>query len=253
VETKGFLEAIASVNSTWSIAAFAIAAILAVLKLAAGRGPQAKGLLASSIVWGVVIVVCVLGVLPILADTYLKHAQQVTLTIYRVRVTVLDPQGVPVSGATLRSTASNETTTTSQGIGEVAIPKGSMPGDGKVTIYADLDPAFLHGHTDLQLADDPNPSVKIELKSNPNAVVTGLVEDESGAAVPDAAVSVLGGEAGVTSANGTFTLKTNAPVGQQVRLHAEKAGYNPVDQDRPAGPEPVTIVLVQKHARKRAK
>jgi hypothetical protein len=130
-----------------------------------------------------------------------------------------------------------------------------MPADGKVRIYADLDSDFLHGSTELQLANDPNPSVSIEVKSNPDAVVTGLVEDELGAAVAGAAVSVLGGETGVTSANGSFTLKTNAAVGKQVRLHTEKAGYNPVDQDHPAGREPVTIVLVHKRAarRKRAK
>jgi hypothetical protein len=157
----------------------------------------------------------------------------------------LDTEHVPVSGATLRTTASNETTQTFQGIGIVAVYRATMPANGKVTIYADLDSAFLHGHTDLELANDPNPSVTIELKANGNAAVSGFVEDNAGHAVSGATVTVLGGESSLTTPNGTFAVKTSAAVGQQVRLHVEKIGYQAVDQDHPAGREPVTIVLVR--------
>ena len=247
MDIKAFLEAIAKVNTIWSIAAFSIAAILAVVNLYLSSSSKASRPLAS-VIWGVVVIICVLGIMPIAAHTYLESQRMKLLTIYRVRVMVLDPKGVPVSGATLRTTASNETATTFQGIAEIAIPKGSLPVDGKVTIYADLDSAYLHGHTDLQLTDDPNPSTKIELRYEGNAIVIGLVEDDSGRVVPAAAVAVLGGESGVTSRDGTFTLKTSAAVGQLVRLHAEKPGYKPVDQYHPAGPEPVTIVLIREGA-----
>lgn len=74
-------------------------------------------------------------------------------------------------------------------------------------------------------------------------MVSGLVADERHHAVPDATVTVLGGESGQTQANGTFSLKTNASVGQEVRIHVERPGYEAVDQEHPAGREPVTITL----------
>lgn len=238
---KGFLDAIASVSSTWTIAAYSIAAVLAVLNAISSRRKRTP---ANSVIWGVVVVICVLGLAPTIANAYLERLKIVG-AVYRVRTVVVDAQHVPISGATLRTTASNETTQTDQGIGQVSIPRATMPGDGKVTIYADLDSEFLHGHADIQLAEDLNPSITIEVKAVGNAVVSGLVEDNAGHALAGAAVSVLGGESTITSANGAFTVKTNSPLGQQVRLHVEKAGYQPIDQDHPAGREPATIVLLR--------
>jgi hypothetical protein len=255
VDLKDLIGAVAQVNSAWSIAAFAIAATLGVLKtVLASPGASRRGgktappsMLASSLVWPTVFVICFLGVLPILANTYLeslKIRQQGDLgAVYRVRVTALDARGNPVAGATLRTTASNETTVTSQDTAVVAIPKATLPADGKVTIFADLDSAFLHGRTDLQLSADFNPSVTIDLKPSRDATVTGLVEDDNGRAIGGATVSVLGGESDESSANGSFTLRTDTAVGQIVRLHVEKPGYRAVDQEHPAGREPVTIVL----------
>jgi hypothetical protein len=252
MDDKGLLGAIAHVNSIWSIAAFAIAAVVAVLKLALAspnaarrRGKAAPPAPGHSIVWPIVIVICLLGALPILANTYLESKRIQQQSLFRIRVTVLDPQGNPISGVTLRTTASNETTATADGAGIVTIPAGAMPANRKVTIFADLESAFLHGRATVQLADDPNPSVTIEIKSNRDATVTGLVEDEQGRAIVAATVHVLGGDAGETSATGTFTLKASAAVGQTVRLHAEKKGYKPVDQDHPAGREPATLVLTK--------
>jgi hypothetical protein len=242
MDVKDMVGAIAQVNSAWSIAAFAIAAILAVLNRVLAspdavrrRGQRAPGILSNSFVWPLVGAICFLGALPILANTYLETLKIRGGEFYRVRVIVLDPQGNPVSGATLRTTASNETTVTSQDTAVVTIAKVLRPADGKVTIFADLDSAFLHGRADAQLGAELNPSVTISLKSARDATVTGLVQDDTGRAIPSAAVSVVGGESGDTSPTGSFTLKTNAAVGQIVRLHAEKPGYAAVDQDHPAG------------------
>jgi hypothetical protein len=87
--------------------------------------------------------------------------------------------------------------------------------------------------------------VTIELKSNRDATVTGVVQDEQGRAIAAATVHVLGGDSAETSATGSFSLKANAAGGQSVRLHAEKKGYKPVDQDHPAGREPATLVLAK--------
>ena len=185
-----------------------------------------------SIVWPSVIVICLIGALPILANTYLESQRIQQQSLIPDRVTVLDPQGNPISGVTLRTTTSNETTATADGAGVVTIPAGAMPADRKVTMFADLESAFLHGRANLQLADDPNPSVTIELKSNRDATVTGVVQDEQGRAIADATVHVVGGDSAETSATGSFTLKANAAVGQSVRLHAEKG----LQTGRPGSP-----------------
>ena len=240
MDLNGFLKAITSVSGPWTLAAYSIAAVLAVGNLAVSRGRKSPP---SSIVWGLVVVVCVLGLVPTLANAYLEHERIVIGAVYHVRVLVVNPQQVPVSGAILRTTASNETTETNQGIGQITIPRATMPADGKITIYADLGSEYLHGQTLFQLKDDLNPSIRIELKANGDAVISGFVEDNTSHAVAGATVSVLGGSSGVTDRNGIFTLKANAAVGQPVRLHVEKDGYEAVDQDHPAGREPATIVL----------
>jgi len=242
VDVNGFLKAVGSVSGSWSLAAYAIAAVIAIFNVAVSNRRKTP---TNSLIWGLVVIICILGLAPTVANAYLKHLESEALTVYRVRTLVLDPEHVPVSGATLRTTASNETTQTFQGIGIVAVYRATMPANGRVTIYADLDSAFLHGHTDLELAKDPNPSATIQLRANGNADVSGLVEDNAGHAVSGATVTVLGGESSLTDANGTFVVKTSAAVGQQVRLHVEKVGYHAVDQDHPAGREPVTIVLVR--------
>jgi hypothetical protein len=258
---KSFLEAAATVNSTWSMAAFAIAAILALFNsyLSFARQSRrnqrpAKGSSSiTSIIWGGVVVICFMGALPILANTYLESQRARMLSIFHVRVIVVDSHGVPVSGAALRTAVSNETTTTEQGVGAVAIPQASLPADGKVTIYADLPAAFLHGRADIKLAKDPNPTVTIELSGARDATATGMIQDDAGRALAGATVSVLGGESTVTAEDGSFTLKANAAAGQTIRLHAEKKGYQAVDQYHPAGTDPVTIVLPKEPANRRSR
>ena len=162
MDLKDLAGAIAHVNSAWSIAAFAIAAILGVLNrtLASSdaqkrRGKRAPAILSNSFVWPIVGAICFLGAIPILANTYLESLKIRGGEFYRVRVIVLDPQGNPAEGATLRTTVSNETTATSQDTAVVTIPKALVPADGKVTVFADLESAFLHGRTDVQLGCGP--------------------------------------------------------------------------------------------------
>ena len=236
-----FLKTVASVKSDISLVAFAISAVLAVVYLYLLRTRQGKSS-GNVIIWLGIGAIFFLGLAPFLANAYLRSID--TLSVYRIRVLVLDSQHVPISGATLRTTASNETTETSQGVGIVSVYRATMPADGKVTIFADLEAAFLHGQSGITLSKDPNPSLMIELKSNTNALVSGIVEDAAGHAIAAAMVTVLGGDSTQTASNGTFTVKTNAAVDQQVRLHIEKTGYTSIDQYHPAGREPVTIMLV---------
>lgn len=243
---------ISNVNSTWSLAAFAIAAVLVVLNRVLAspdaeqrRGKKAPAAVSTRVAMPIVAVIVLLGVLPILADTYLKALDIKGDDIYRVRVIALGPEGTPIAGVVLKTTVSNETTVTSEDTAVVSIPRGVVPADGKVTIFGDLEAAFLHGRVDVQLGDELNPSVTLPLASARTATVTGLVQDDAGRTVGGVTVTVVGGESGMTSAAGTFTLRAGAAAGQVVRLHAEKPGYTPADQDHPAGAGPATIVLVR--------
>lgn len=246
----GLVKAIASVSDIWRIAAFAIAAILIALRLVLGSGGDKKPS-QGKLLFLVAACICILGLAPILADAWLKAKPSGPPDVYHLRVIVLDPQHTPATGATLRTAALNDTATNDQGIAELTIPRATLSADGKITIYAGLDSAGLHASKDIQLAADPNPTATIELTATRDAVVSGLVEDDQLHAIAGATVSILGGESGLTKADGTFTLKANAAAGQTVRLHAEKARYQPVDQDHPAGRGDATIVLTPLSSTKR--
>lgn len=249
------IKAIASVSDAWRIAAFAIAGLLVALKLvlASDKGSSKSGGKSEQgkILFLVAFFICILGLTPILADAWLKSKPSGPPDVYRLRVIVLDPQHTPVTGATLRTVDLNDTATNDKGIAELTIPRATLSADRKVTIYADLDSVGLHASKDIQLAADPNPSVTIELKAVRDTVISGLVEDDHSRVIGGATVSILGGETALTGPDGAFTLKANAATGQDVRLHAEKTGYQPVDQDHPAGRGDATIVLTPIPSKKR--
>jgi hypothetical protein len=165
--------------------------------------------------------------------------------IYRVRVTVIDLQRRPLDDAKVWSTIGGEPKKVAGGW-QFDIPATSVPVNGKVTLYASKESAFLSGERELQLNIDSNPVVTIELTKNvKEIVVRGIVVDEANNAIGEVRVSVVGYEAEmvITQPNGGFVLPAHAAVGQQILLHAEKPGYKAVNQYHPAGEEPVTIIL----------
>lgn len=165
--------------------------------------------------------------------------------IYRVRVTVIDPQRRPVEEAKVWSTVGGEPKRVAGGW-QFDIPSASVPADRQVTFHATKENAFLVGERGLKLERDANPAVTIQLiKNDKEVIVRGVVLDEANNAVGGARVNVVGyeSESVVTQPNGGFVLPAHAAVGQQVLLHAEKPGYRAVSQYHPAGEEPVTIIL----------
>jgi len=246
MSSKEFLDHISQVKDAWTIAAFAIAAILSAYNLAARKRGARRGL------WLIVVAVCVLAIVPMIV-TIMANPPSPALTIYRVRVTVVDSSGVPVEGATVRATALNSTTTGTDGSSELSIPKGSLGQDGKITVFADKalpNKALLHGTADLTLTADPNPSITIPIHPLEGALVSGIVEDEAGHAVAGARVVIPGTEAVTTDADGNFKLQTHASRGEEVELHADKPGYTALTQRHPIDAGPATLVL---HRLKRKK
>jgi hypothetical protein len=233
VSVIGLLDHIGDVKGSWSLAAFAIAAILSAYNIAANK-PATR-----STLWIIVGAICVLAMVPVVTDAFVHHPVE----LYRLRVTALDPAGDPLVGATIKTTATNSRSTGEDGIGELAIPRAALQQDGKITIFADKPTAFLQGSKDITLADDPNPTITIRLQRLPGATVTGIVEDQEGHALAGVHVTVPGGNATTTDNDGNFTLQTTTAPGEELELHAEKPGYTALTQRHVAGGAPATIVI----------
>jgi hypothetical protein len=165
-------------------------------------------------------------------------------TIYRVRVTVLNDQKLPIEDAKVWSSIGGEPMKVAGGW-HFEIPAAKRPQDGKLTIFASQENDHLTGARDLQLDADYNPAVVIQLERDTSAKVRGQVVDSRGRAVAGARVSVAGyeAEAVIIKEGGNFELPAHAAVGQLVRLHAEKRGYGVADLHRQAGNEPAILQL----------
>lgn len=227
----------AGVSNWWSLAAFAIVAILYWLLNRRGKVP--------AIAWLCIIVIALIALAPVAAGVYVKMLGE--RAVYHVRVTVLNLQQTPVEDAKVWSSIGGEPKKVAGGW-QFDIPAASKPADGTVTVYASMASAFLTGRRELQLAADPNPAIAVQLINDVSATVKGIVVDSAQAAIEGTRVSVVGyePEAVVTQAGGNFNLPAHAADGQQVQLHVEKPGYAPVTQFHPAGDQPATVVLERK-------
>jgi len=148
--------------------------------------------------------------------------------VYRVRATVLDPSGRPVDEARVWSSLPGEPQKVAGGW-ELNIPAESRPADGRLTIFAAKDSAFL----------------SVQLTKADSASVSGMVQDAQGNALAGVRVSVIGKpNPVVTDAGGSFVLgDIGAADGETAQLHAEKAGYRSVTQSHMGGDEPAVLVL----------
>jgi hypothetical protein len=232
-----WLKGAAGISNAWSLAAFAIAAILFVSLKASNRKVQPSG-------WAVICAVVLLGVIPILASTYLEKSRDAAGAIYVVRTIVLDPQGIPVSDAKMWSSVGGEPKAVSGGW-EFDIPEATKPVDGRLILYASLERAFWTGKTELRLTEDHHPTATIRLEPDTSARVSGIVVDGSGKAIAGVRVSVVGyeDEVIVIKEGGNFSLPAHAAEGQIVQLHFEKKGYRAVNDDYPAGRTAIRVVL----------
>jgi len=183
-----------------------------------------------------------LGAFALLLFLWPKIVPSAGPELYRLRVTVLGPQGQPVDGAEVRSSVGGEKKKV-EGGWELDVPAGILPADRKVTVYADK--GFLHGSREVVLDKDFHPAVTVELKADNSAQVVGRVEDGAGHLVVGALVWVGGheAEAVTTGTKGEFTLAAYAAPNQPVPLHFKKDGLEPSFQYQPAGGPPVTLVL----------
>ena len=185
-------------------------------------------------------------VIPIVAPLYLELRKTGSSgkEVYRVRATVLNSNLTPVDDAKVWSSMGGEAKKVAGGW-QFDIPAISKPLDGKLTVFASIPNAFLSGQHEIRLREDFNPSITVKLTKDTSATVRGMIVDDHGRAVADARVSIVGyGAEGITTKQGgSFILPAHSAADESVQLHAEKKGYEPINQWHPAGDEAVTIVL----------
>jgi len=164
--------------------------------------------------------------------------------VIHLRILVLGPGESPVEDARVWTSLGGEPKQVAGGW-EFDIPLSKIPADGRVTVHAAKESAFLSGSSEVRLGKDLAPAMTVRLAANPPVTVRGIVLDESGNALEGARVSVVGheGEAVTTGSGGQFVLPAYAADGQQVQIHAEKPGYEGITQFHPAGAFPATLSL----------
>ena len=165
-------------------------------------------------------------------------------SIYRVRVTVVDDKGMPTEEAKVWSSFGGEPKKVAGGW-QFDIPAASKPKDGKMTIFANKESAFLKGESPLTLDKEVNPALTINLKRDASAKVRGQIVDNKNRGITGVKVFVVGydTEAVTTKEGGNFELPAHAAIDQQVLVHAEKQGYRGADRHHPAGETQLKMTL----------
>jgi hypothetical protein len=136
------------ISTPWALAAFGIAAILVIVHLVAKH--RRKEL---PITWAAIVAIVLLGLVPMILGMF---------AIYRIRVTVVGPQGTPVEDAEVWSSLGGEPKKVAGGW-QFDIPSAARSADSKVTLWASLNAAFLKGSLEVRLAGDLSPAVTIGL------------------------------------------------------------------------------------------
>ncbi len=162
--------------------------------------------------------------------------------LYRIDVTVLDPDGTVVTDADFSSSVGCEIRT---GIGlyELLIAKASRPADGRVTVRAEK--GTMSGKTEITL-EDLQQTATVQL-IRPQVKLRGLVVDASNRGLSEVRVMVAGSPEGmaITDADGSFELHNPVGAGKFVRLRAEKVGYLVADELVRASDHPLIVMLEQ--------
>lgn len=163
--------------------------------------------------------------------------------LYSVRVQVLDPQGQPVRGSTVRTSAGNEPHLLPDGWWEIQVPAAKVPADGQVSLWAEHK-EWRGNRMNLYLGEEPNPQVEIHLKA-PETRLRGQVVDENNRALAGVRVTQQDGAPmeATTDAEGRFELTLSVPQGKRVGLRAEHSGSAPKDTFCYAGSDSCSIVL----------
>lgn len=229
---NNLFEITGKISSSWSLAAFAIIALVLL-------GIRLKSRKVPLVAWAIVVAIVILSLAPILAPLYLG-----SYGVYRVRVVVLGERQVPTNEAKVTCSIGGEIKKV-EGGWECDIPAKNKPGDGKFQVYATTENAFLTGRIELELKDDYNPVGSITLTKEDSARIIGMVVDDHEAPIEGVRIGVIGyeSELSTTQKGGNFSLPAHAAKGQQVQLTVGKDGYSSTTEWHQAGDFPATVRL----------
>jgi hypothetical protein len=175
---------------------------------------RSKGKAIAPLFFVVAPVIFVLGFAPLLTSTYLQSRG-----VYRIRLTVLDPNGVPTHDAEVTSPQGEVNKT--NGAWELEVAPQTRSEDAVLIISAQRKQDFLTGRTAIRLANDYYPTATIGLQPLPSVVVRGVVFDEGMRPVANASVAIEGyPETSTTNKMGNFEISSHAAQGQMVTLVA---------------------------------
>lgn len=163
--------------------------------------------------------------------------------LYQLRVQVLEPDGRPVAGATVRTSAGNEPHLLPDGWWEIQIPDVKVPQDRKISIWAE-HPRWEANRAELLLEKDENPRAEIRLQ-RPESWFRGRVVDEDNNVLRGVKISRQDGLPGTTLTrnDGTFELKLPVPNEERIQLRAELPGWAPDSTMCYAGRDSCPMVL----------
>jgi hypothetical protein len=220
------LEIASRLTHPYSIAAFALVLVVCVFWQASRS--RNKTIAARYFVAAVVILI--LGLAPLLASTLLQFRG-----VYRIRLTVLDPNGTPTQDADI-ITLQGEVKK-ANGAWEVDVAPQTRSQDAGLTISAQRKQDFLVGKTTIKLANDYYPTAAIQLAHLPSVIVRGVVIDDRLRPVANATVAIEGyTEASTTNQMGNFEIPSHVAQGQMVTLVARSDNGNIVaKKSGPAG------------------
>jgi len=233
---------VSAISNPFNLAAYALAVVLILI-----LKTRQKDRSIPPVAWAVVVLLVLVPTGFSLYQEIIK-ARSIEAskdTIYRVRITVLNDQKLPIEYARVWSSIGGEPMKVAGGW-HFEIPAAKRPQDGRLTIFASQENAhYWRGAHELQLNNDYNPAIVIQLELDTSAKVRGQVVDSRGRAVIGARVSVVGYEADavITKEGGNFELPARAASGQDVRLHAEKRGYGVADLYQRVSDDPVILQL----------
>ena len=225
-----------------SLAAFAIAALVLIISMIVVK-PSVG---AQKLVWVFAGAITLLGLVPIIVSALSGSS---AASIYRIRVTVVSPEKMPVEDAKVWSTIGGEAKKVGGGW-EFDVPAANRPADGKLTVFAEQSNAFTAGEKEIVLGADAGIAIAatVQLEKVKSAHVRGHVQDASGKTLGGAQVMVEGyaGEMIATSDNGGFDLPAHAASGQHVLVHVQKDGYVTSRLSHLAGEDPLVVELQKK-------
>jgi len=195
--------------------------------------------------WSWALGLSLLGV-ALLAGAWLWLRSPQKPPIYEIRVHVLDPQGRPVTGSTVRTWAGNEPHLLPDGWWEVQIPAAKVPTDGQISLWAEHED-WEGNWGSLRLNTEPNPQLDIHLKQ-PESWIRGRVIDGRDRALSGVRITPQDGTPGeaTTGADGRFALKLMLPPERKIRLRSEYKDWTPGDDFWYTGRDGCTIVLEEK-------